>query len=129
MFKNIDPVIRRDLKYMAMVVLILTVLMESVFLIIGKWDLTVLFGGLLGAVTAMVNFFLMARTIQNSLGKEEKDAKGAMKVSHSLRMLMLVVVCAIAALLPGVFNLVATVIPLLFPSVGARLHGKIVKNS
>ena len=122
-----DPTIKRDTKYIAMVVVILTVLMEAVFLIIGKWNVTVLFGGLLGAATAMLNFVLMALGVQKSLEKEEKDAKSAMKVSHSMRMLMMVVICAIAAMLPGVFNLAATVIPLLFPSVGARFHGKFIK--
>ena len=126
-FAGMDPTIRRDIKYIAMVVGILTVLMEAVFLIIGKWDITVLFGGLLGAATAMLNFVLMALGVQKALEKEAKDAKGAMKVSHSIRMMLMVVICAIAAMLPGVFNLVATVIPLLFPSVGARLHGKLVK--
>ena len=42
---------------------------------------------------------------------------------------LLAVICAIAALLPGVFNLAATVIPLLFPSLGARLHGQFFKNA
>ena len=125
---KIDPSIERDTQYIAMVVVLLTVLMEAVFLIIGKWDMTVLFGGLLGAAVALLNFFLMAMTVQNSLAKEEKDAKGAMKVSHSMRMLMLVVVCALAALLPQAFNLAAVVIPLLFPSIGARLHSVLMKN-
>ena len=125
---KIDPTIKRDTQYIAMVVVLLTVLMEAVFLIIGKWDMTVLFGGLLGAAVALLNFFLMAMTVQNSLAKEEKDAKGAMKVSHSMRMLMLVVVCAVAALLPQAFNLAAVVIPLLFPSIGARLHSVLMKN-
>ena len=125
---KIDPTIKRDTQYIAMVVVLLTVLMEAVFLIIGKWDMTVLFGGLLGAAVALLNFFLMAMTVQNSLAKEEKDAKGAMKVSHSMRMLMLVVVCALAALLPQAFNLAAVVIPLLFPSIGARLHSVLMKN-
>lgn len=125
---KMDPTVKRDTQYIAMVVVILTVLMEAVFLIIGKWDVTVLFGGLLGAVTAIVNFILMALTVQNSLAKEEKDAKGAMKVSHSMRMLMQVVVCAVAALLPQVFNLISVVVPLLFPSIGARLHGVFMKN-
>lgn len=129
LFTNIDPAIKRDIKYIAMVVVILTVLMEAVFLIIGKWNVTVLFGGVLGAATAMLNFVLMALGVQKSLEKEEKDAKAAMKVSHSMRMLMMVVICAIAAMLPGVFNLVATVVPLLFPSVGARLHGKLIKDN
>ena len=125
----VDPVIRRDVKYIAVVVALLTVLMESVFLIIGKWDVTVLFGGLLGAAAALLNFILMALGVQKSLAKEEKDAKAAMKVSHSMRMLMLVVICAVAALLPQVFNLAATVIPLVFPSLGARLHGLFFKNA
>jgi len=129
LFTNIDPAIKRDIKYIAMVVVILTVLMEAIFLIIGKWNVTVLFGGLLGAATAMLNFVLMALGVQKSLEKEEKDAKSAMKVSHSMRMLMMVVICAIAAMLPGVFNLAATVVPLLFPSVGARFHGKLVKDN
>lgn len=125
---KIDPTIKRDTRYIAMVVVLLTVLMEAVFLILGKWDMTVLFGGLLGAAVALLNFFLMAMSVQNSLTKDEKDAKGAMKVSHSMRMLMLVVVCAIAALLPQAFNLAAVVIPLLFPSIGARLHGVLMKS-
>lgn len=129
LFTNVDPAIKRDIKYIALVVVILTVLMEAIFLIIGKWDLTVLFGGLLGAATATLNFVLMALGIQKSLEKEEKDAKSAMKVSHAMRMLMMAVICAIAALLPGVFNLAATVIPLLFPSLGARLHGQFFKNA
>lgn len=125
---KIDPVIRRDTKYIAAVVIILTVLMEAVFLVIGKWDVTVLFGGLLGAFAAMLNFILMALGVQKSLSRDAAEAKGAMKVSHSMRMLMLVVICAVAALLPGVFNLVSVLVPLVFPSVGARLHSVILKD-
>lgn len=125
---QIDPTIKRDTKYIALVVGILTVLMESVFLIIGKWDVTVLLGGLLGACTAILNFFMMGMSVQKAVAKGEKEASGVMKASHSLRMVMLVVICAVAALLPGVFNLVATMVPLLFPSIGAKLHGKIMKS-
>lgn len=125
---QIDPTIRRNTKYIALVVGILTVLMEAVFLVIGQWNVTVLLGGLLGAATAILNFFMMAMSVQKAVAKGEKEASGVMKASHSLRMVMLVVICAIAALLPGVFNLVATMVPLLFPSIGAKLHGKIVKN-
>lgn len=129
LFSQIDPTIKRDVKYIAMVVIILTVMMESVFLIIGKWDVTVLYGGLLGAATAMLNFFLMALSVQKAVGKEQKEASGTMKVSHSMRMLMLVVICAVAAMLPAVFNLVAVIVPLLFPSIGARLHGILMKHN
>ena len=128
-FSRIDPTVKRDTQYIAIVVTILTVLMEAVFLVIGKWDVTVLFGGLMGALTAILNFFLMGLSVVKAVGKEQKDASGTMKLSHSMRMLMLVVICAVAALLPGVFNLVSVIVPLLFPSVGARLHGILIKNA
>ena len=35
LFTNVDPAIKRDIKYIALVVVILTVLMEAIFLIIG----------------------------------------------------------------------------------------------
>ena len=71
LFANMDPAVKRDIKYIAMVVAILTVLMEAVFLIIGQWNVTVLFGGLLGAAAAKLNFVLMAHGVQKSLEKEE----------------------------------------------------------
>lgn len=126
--RRIDPTIRRDTKYIALVVAILTALMESVFLILGRWDITVLFGGLLGGVTAILNFFMMGMSVQKAVAKGQKDASATMKASHSLRMVMLLAICAVAALLPGVFNLVATMVPLLFPSIGAKLYGKIAKE-
>lgn len=128
LFANIDPTVRENTRYIAMVEVIFTVLMEAIFLIIGKWDVTVLLGGILGALTAILNFFLMALSVVKAVGKEQKEASGTMKVSHSMRMLMLVVICAVAALLPGVFNLIAVIVPLLFPSIGARLHGYMMKN-
>ena len=124
---KIDPVIRKNTLYIAMFVLIGTALMESVFLIIGKWDVTVLWGGLWGAFAAILNFFLMAMMVQKAVTKDKKDAASLMKVSQNLRMLLLVALCAIGAALPA-FNLIAVLIPLVFPSIGAKLHSVIVKD-
>jgi len=127
LFEQIDPTIRRDTRYMIMVVAVLTTMMEAVFLIIGKWDITVLWGGLLGACASILNFFLMGLTVQKAVAKEKKDAQALMKASQALRMLMLIVFCVIGASL-SCFNLVSVLIPLLFPSIGAKLHGVIVKS-
>ena len=46
---KIDPAIKQETKYIALTTLILSALMEAVYLIIGQWNLAVLFGNLLGA--------------------------------------------------------------------------------
>ena len=61
--------------YIALATLIMSALMEAVFLIIGRWDLPVLFGNLLGAGVGILNFFLMGLGLQKALDKDEKDAK------------------------------------------------------
>lgn len=117
MLKRIDPTIKRESIYIAICVLILSMLMQAVFLIISAWDWTVLWGNLWGGFAAVLNFFLMGLTIQKALGKEPKDASGMMKASQSLRMVMLLAFAAVGALAPC-FNLIAVVIPLVFPRIG-----------
>ena len=60
-----------------------TAAMIGIFALLGKYDLTVLWGGIAGAAVATANFFLMALTVQRAAEKmngvrlpsyEEKDA-------------------------------------------------------
>lgn len=127
-FKQIDPTVKKETKYIALMVVILTVLMEAVFLVFRRWDMTVLWGGLLGACVAILNFFLMGFTVQKAVEKEEKEAKQLMKVSQSGRMMMQLAFAAIAAALPGAFNLIAALLPLLFPRIGVMLRSVVLKN-
>lgn len=108
-------------------VFIFSLLLQSVFLIIGKWDYTVLTGNLLGFATAVGNFFLMGLSVQSSLGKEEKNAKNLMKLSQSLRLLLIFVVALIGYLVP-VFDTVAVLIPLLFPRIAVALRPIFMKK-
>lgn len=126
--KKIDPTVKKETKYIALMVVILTVLLEAVFLVIGRWDMTVLWGGLLGACVAILNFFLMGLTVQKAVEKEEKDAKQLMKVSQSGRMMMQLAFAAIAAAIPAAFNLIAALLPLLFPRIGVMLRSVVLKN-
>ncbi|MBE6613303.1 MAG: hypothetical protein E7632_12515 [Ruminococcaceae bacterium] len=114
--QKVDAVVRRETLYIAVWVIILSVLMEAVFLILGAWNVNVLFGNLLGGAAAVLNFFLMGLTVQKALTKTEKEAKDLVRLSQTLRMLMLFVVAMIACLVP-VFNLVAALVPLLFPRI------------
>lgn len=125
--KKIDPTILKETCYIATMVFIFSLALQSVFLIIGKWDYTVLTGNLLGFVAAVGNFFLMGLTVQSSLGKEEKDAKNLMKVSQSLRLLLIFVIALIGYLVP-VFNTIAVLIPLLFPRIAVALRPLFMKK-
>ena len=125
--KKIDPTVLKETGYIATMVLIFSLALQSVFLIIGKWDYTVLTGNLLGFVAAVGNFFLMGLSVQSSLGKEEKDAKSLMKVSQSLRLLLIFVIARIGYLVP-VFNTIAVLIPLLFPRIAVALRPVFMKN-
>ena len=119
--KGIDPTVKRETLYIAAWTLLLTLLTEAVYLLLRRWDLTVLFGNLLGAAAAILNFFLMGLTVQKAVGREEKDAANLMRLSQAGRLLLLVLVGRAAALIP-VFDLIATLIPLFFPhlAVAAR---------
>ena len=114
--KKIEPVVYKETANIALWTLILSAIMQAVFLVIGKWDYTVLLGNVLGAVTSVLNFFIMALGVQMAVGKEGKEASQTLKLSQSMRFIALFVVVAIGAVL-DCFHIIAVVIPLLFPRI------------
>lgn len=117
---KIDGVVAKETRYIAGITIILSILMEAVFLIIGMWSYKVLIGNILGAAVAVVNFLLMGITVQNAVQKDEKDAAALMKVSQMLRNLMLLITALLAFLLPFI-NPAAAIIPLFFPRIAILL--------
>ena len=114
--KRIDETVIKETKYIAAWVFLFSVLMQAVFLIIGKWNYTVLLGNLLSAAATVMNFFLLGITVQNALGKEEKEIKTAMKVSQIYRFLFLVIIVILGVTLPC-FHIWAVMIPMFFPRI------------
>ena len=119
--KKVDPVVIKETKYIAYFVLILSLVMQAIFLILKKWDITVLLGNLLSYVAVVLNFLMMGITVQNAVTKDEKDARQALRASQSLRTFFLFAVAALGALLP-VFNIWATLVPLFFPRIAIMLR-------
>ena len=119
--RKIDKVIWKETGYVALWVLILSLLMEAVFLLIKKWDYTVLTGNLLSAFVGILNFFLMGVFLTKALEKDEKTAKQATKLSQVFRMFLIFVVTVVGVLL-DCFNTWAVVIPLIFPRIGIALR-------
>lgn len=95
--------------------LILGVVMDFVFFLIGRFDLSVLLGTILGIACATLNFIFLAITVKNAMDKGN-SAGGYMGTSYMLRLFFIagVIVFAIKS---EYFNYIAVAIPLLFPRV------------
>ena len=127
--KQIDATVKQETRFVAGITLVLSALMQAVFLLIGRWDYTVLLGNLLGAAAAVSNFLLLGLTVQSALDKDAEDAKKQVRLSQSLRPIALFVVALIAYFLPTVFHLLAVVIPYLFPRVAVGIRSAALKKS
>lgn len=114
--KKTDATVLKETKYILLWVLVLSALMQAIFLVIGKWDYTVLLGNVLSGIAVVLNFFLMGITVQKALEKDENDAKNTMKVSQLYRFLFLAIVIIIGVVLPC-FNVWTVFIPVFFPRI------------
>jgi len=122
-----DKTVVKETAFMAAFSLIGSVLMQAVYLIIGKWSLPVLYGNLLGFAAAVLNFFLMGLSVQYSCAKDEKQAANFMKVSQVLRMFMLFGAAVLGASL-NCFSVVTTLIPLFFPRIAVIFRQSFMKK-
>ena len=125
---KIEKAVRTETAYIALFTLVLSVLMESVFLIIHKWNYTVLLGNLLGYAASVLNFFLMGLTVQKAVLLDEDNAKKRIQLSQYLRLLMLGIFAVIAGVFKC-FSLTAFVITLLFPRIAIFFRQFFNKNN
>ena len=121
---RIDPTVRRETGHVALWVAVSTLPVQAAFLLLQRWDYTVLLGSLLGGATAIFNFLLVGLMIQKALAQTEKQAKNTVRLSQGGRLLMQGAILVLAAVLPGVFNIWAAAIPLLVPRVAVSVRAK-----
>lgn len=127
--KKIDPVVKKETTYVVLWTLILSALLHCVFFIIGKWDWRVSTGNLLGAIASVLNFYLMCMGVVAAVNKdEEKAAKTVIRMSQSLRMLMLLLIAALGVALPY-FNKWAVLISLFFPRIAVMFRAAFLKKN
>lgn len=147
---KIQPAVRTETVRIAMGTAFFSLVMLLVFALLGRLDVTVVLGTLLGAGAAVLNFFLMALSVQRAAesmkgvtvppepleenGDPDPDAplqppvpevqraKRWMQLSYTGRMLLLVGV-AIVALTAPCFHPVAAALALLFPRLVIFLRG------
>ena len=117
-----DPAVKKETGYIAVWVILLSLVMEAVFLLIHKWDLSVLFGNIGGAAVATGNFLLLAliatRAMNRAVEKgKPEEAAARVKATATLRLLGCALLCVLLIAVCGT-NVYATLIPLLFPRIG-----------
>jgi len=107
----------RETLYVLAGVSVLTAVMFAVYALLGRFDLSVLLGGIVGAVLSVGNFFFLAVAATLAADKAEKqDVRGGtnlMRSSYPLRILVLggvLLLCGFS----GYFDLIALVLPLAF---------------
>ena len=125
--KKIDATVIKETKYISLWIIVLSALMQAFFLVIGKWDHTVLLGNVLSGVAGILNFLLMGITVQNAIKKDEKDAKTAMKVSQLYRFLFLIIIVIVGLALPC-FSRWTVMIPIFFPRIAIAFRPLFDKN-
>ena len=125
--KKVDATVIKETYYIAVLTFLLSVVLQSVYLVIGKWDYTVALGNLLGYIASVGNFFLMGLTVQAALDKDEKDAKSFIKLSQTGRLFLMFAIAVVGYLLP-IFSTVAVIIPFLFPRIAVALRPVIIKD-
>ena len=119
--QKIDKIVWKETKYIAAWVLIFSAILQAVFLVIGKWDYTVLLGNLLSGVASLANFLAMGIAVQKAIQKDEKEAKQAMRASAAFRTFCMFVILVIGVLAPC-FHLLALIIPLCFPRIAISMR-------
>lgn len=113
--------------------LIISAAVTLVYLAIGRFDYTVVTGGLLGSFITTLNFFILSVGVNRAVNRyieargdkemddeaaekfadeHKMDVQNAMMKSYVLRMLLMLG-SLVLALLTGWFNVIATAIPLL----------------
>ena len=93
---------------------ILTAAAIAVFAAAGRFSLSVLAGGFLGAALASANFILLAATLQKAL-KHSASAKVTVTVSLYLRYLAMIAFSVVFITLGA--DALAVLIPLFFPRI------------
>ena len=123
---KLDPTVRKETLYICAWVLILSVVMQAVFLMLGRWGIDVLLGNLLSGICACLNFLLMGITVQQALEKDSNDAKTAMKFSQTMRIFMQFAFGALGVIF---FNPIASIVPLFFPRIAVSFRPLMDKHT
>ena len=122
---KLDPVVKKENLYMMLGSAVCTGIVQLVFLVVGMWDNTVLFGGLWGFFITVLNFFIMSVALQKAMATgDEQQAKMKLQASYTGRMLLLVALMIVGIVVPFM-HWAPVLISVFFPRVVITVRGLI----
>lgn len=110
-------IVFRETAIIAVGEVICVAVMMGIFALLGKFDISVLLGGVFGGVLAILNFFFMAVGASLAADKAEKqNVKGGQGIIKSSMLIRYVVLFIILFALgkSELCNLIALVLPIVF---------------
>ena len=127
---SVQPAVKKETRNVALITAIGLVLMFAVFCILHiffpdnvPFDYKVILAGICAGIVAVLNFFLMGLAVQKIAATADQDEAKKMMQKSYYRRFGLQVLWIIAAIAAPCFNIVAGLIPLMFPGLGIRLRG------
>lgn len=128
-----DRAVLRETARVAAGVFALVALMLAVFAVLGRFSAGALLGGVYTGALTVLNFFIMGLTVQGvtdraaekerseqELAELTIEMKNRMKLSYNLRMIALFALL-VAGLAVFKFDPLATILPVVFPTVVIRV--------
>ncbi|MBQ1271415.1 MAG: ATP synthase subunit I [Clostridia bacterium] len=112
-----NAVVKKEIKYIAAGTVVLSAVVQLVWSLFFDYDMSVFLGGLWGGTFAIVNFILMALTVQKATSEDsEMMARKRMQSSYSLRMSLTIFITILAVIIPAI-NWIMSAISLFFPRI------------
>lgn len=113
---TLQPAVKKETVHIACGVCVLGVITLGVFTLLGRFGLPVVWGLLLGAAAAILNFLFLGFTVQRAAEGKSDQGPAVIRLSYSVRTLLLGVYIFFALRCSWV-NSAAAVLPLFFPRV------------
>ena len=127
---KVQDSVKKETTYVAITTGVGTAILLVIYAVLGKvfpdlfhFGISAIISGILGAIIAIANFFIMGLTVQKIVATEDLDkARRMMGVSYRYRTLMQLGWIVLCMVVP-VLNLIAGAAPLFFPSICIKLRG------
>ncbi len=128
----LSPGTKKQIRDISSFVLVLGLVQAVIFIILSLNTKLTLLQGLagtaVGCLLAVLNLLLLGISVEKSLKKGEKNAQAYMSITYMGRLLLTAVLLIAVIKLPGIFNLWAAVIPLVFPRIAILIINLKSKN-
>lgn len=112
-----DNVVKKEIKCISLFTLVFSVIMQVIFLLLGRYDYTVFLGSVYGGLLSILNFALLGLTVQKLANEPESDKVRKDFTSSFRSRSCILIVFTIIGIVCHAFNSVAVILSILCPKI------------